>query len=50
MNTVHTKQRLAAVVAALGVTFSIVWGLASYAYQAPDNAGVAPLAAAVSRS
>jgi len=35
MKTVDTQQRLTAAVAAIGITFSIVWGLAAYAYERP---------------
>lgn len=45
MTTVDLKQRLAAVATAVSVTFSIVWGLASYAYAQPAQAGLVQLAA-----
>jgi hypothetical protein len=35
MNTVHLKQRTAAVASAIGITLAIVWALSSYAYAPP---------------
>ncbi|HET7364127.1 MAG TPA: hypothetical protein VFJ70_11220 [Burkholderiales bacterium] len=36
MNRVDGTRQLAAMVVAVGVTFSIVWALSSYAYAAPS--------------
>jgi hypothetical protein len=40
MQPIHVRQHLSALITAVGVTFSIVWALSSYAY-APPVAGAA---------
>ena len=37
MPRIDAKQQLGALVVAMGVTFSIVWGLSSYAYATPSS-------------
>ena len=37
MKRIDAKQQLGALIAAVGVTFSIVWGLSAYAYAAPSG-------------
>ena len=44
MNPVDTRDRLGAVAMALGITFSIVWALSSYAYAKPVEAELSPAA------
>lgn len=39
MKPVDSKQRLGAVAMAIGITFSIVWALSSYAYERPVETG-----------
>ena len=36
MKRIAARQQLAALMVAVGVTFSIVWALSSYAYAAPS--------------
>ena len=45
MKPVDMKQQLSALTAAVGITFSIVWALSSYAYSAISSAEVSPAAA-----
>ena len=42
MKPVETKERVGAVAMALGITFSIVWALSSYAYTKPADAELSP--------
>ena len=42
MKAVDMKQQLSALAAAVGITFSIVWALSSYAYSATSSAEVSP--------
>lgn len=44
MKRVETQQRLGAVAMALGITFSIVWALSSYAYAKPAETELSPAA------
>jgi hypothetical protein len=43
LNSVNARQRLGALSMALGITFTIVWGVANYAYNEPTAAGPSPL-------
>jgi hypothetical protein len=43
LNSVNARQRLGALSLALGISFAIVWGLSSYAYNEPTAAGPSPL-------
>jgi hypothetical protein len=43
LNSVNARQRLGALSMALGITFTIVWGLSNYAYNEPTAAGPSPL-------
>ncbi len=43
MKRVDAKQQFGALAAAMGITFSIVWALSSYAYATP-SAGPSPTA------
>ena len=45
MTPVDMKQQLSALTAAVGITFSIVWALSSYAYSAISSPEVSPAAA-----
>jgi len=47
MKSIDTKQQLSAFTAAVGITFSIVWALSSYAYSATSSAEVSPAAARI---
>jgi hypothetical protein len=38
MKRIDARQQLSALIAAMGVTFSIVWALSSYAYATPSSA------------
>jgi hypothetical protein len=59
LNTIHirsaltkpidTKQQLSALAAAVGITFSIVWALSSYAYSAIPSAEASPTAARIAQ-
>lgn len=40
MKPIDARQRLSALTAAVGITFSIVWALSSYAYSATSAAEV----------
>lgn len=44
MTPIGTRQRLSALTAAVGITFSIVWALSSYVYSATPSAEVSPTA------
>jgi len=44
MQTVHLKQRTAAVASAISITFAIVWALSSYAYAPPAAADISQAA------
>ena len=44
MKPVETQKRLGAVAMALGITFSIVWALSSYAYAKPTETELSPTA------
>ena len=44
MKPVDMKQQLSALTAAVGITFSIVWALSSYAYSATPSAEVSATA------
>jgi len=44
MKAVETKERVGAVAMALGITFSIVWALSSYAYAKPADGELSPAA------
>ena len=44
MSLIDTSQRASALTAAVGITFSIVWALSSYAYGATASAEVSPTA------
>ena len=44
MKRVDAKQRIGAVAMALGVTFSIVWALSTYAYAKPGVGELSPAA------
>ena len=37
MKRIDARQHLGALIAAMGVTFSIVWALSSYAYATPST-------------
>ena len=50
MKPIDRRQRLSALAAALGITFSIVWGLSSYAYSATPSAEVSPTAAQIAHA
>lgn len=45
MKPIDTKQQLGALTAAVGITFSIVWALSSYAYSVTPSAEISPAAA-----
>lgn len=45
MKPVDAKGRAGAVAMAISITFSIVWALASYAYERPAEAGLSQTAA-----
>lgn len=49
MKSIGTKQQLSALTAAVGITFSIVWALSSYAYNATPSAQVSPAAARIAQ-
>jgi len=49
MKPVETKERMGAVAMALGITFSIVWALSSYAYAKPADADLSPAAKLVAQ-
>jgi hypothetical protein len=49
MKRLDARQQLGALMAAMGITFSIVWVLSSYAYAAPPSAGLSPTADRVVR-
>ena len=49
MKPVETKERVGAVAMALGITFSIVWALAGYAYAKPTEAELSPAAKLVAQ-
>jgi hypothetical protein len=49
MKRLDAKQQFGALMAAVGITFSIVWALSSYAYAAPPSAGLSPTADRVVR-
>jgi hypothetical protein len=49
MKSIDTKQQLSALTAAVGITFSIVWALSSYAYSATPSAEVSPAAARIAQ-
>jgi len=44
MKRLDTKQQLGALTAAMGITFSIVWALSSYAYATTPSAGLSSTA------
>lgn len=44
MKPVETRERIGAVAMALGITFSIVWALSSYAYAKPVDIELSPTA------
>jgi hypothetical protein len=44
MKPIDTKQRFAAAALAVSVTFSIVWGLAAYAYERPAEQALVTIA------
>ena len=44
MKPIETRERVTAVAMALGITFSIVWALSSYAYAKPADAELSPAA------
>jgi hypothetical protein len=44
MKPIETPERVGAVAMALGITFSIVWALSSYAYAKPAEADLSPAA------
>lgn len=43
MRPLNTKQRLSAAATAISITFSIVWAVATYAYERPADAGMSAL-------
>ena len=45
MKPVDTKRRIGAVAMAISITFSIVWAMASYAYERPSESAVSQAAA-----
>lgn len=47
MSLIDTSQRASALTAAVGITFSIVWALSSYAYSATHSAEVSHTATRV---
>lgn len=49
MKPVETKERVGAVAMALGITFSIVWALSSYAYAKPAEVDLSPAAKLVAQ-
>ena len=49
MKSIDAKQQLGALTAAVGITFSIVWALSSYAYSATPSAEVSPDAARIAQ-
>jgi len=49
MKPAETKERVGAVAMALGITFSIVWALAGYAYAKPAEAELSPAAKLVAQ-
>ena len=49
MKPVDTKERAGAVAMALGITFSIVWALSSYAYAKPAETELSPAAKLVAQ-
>lgn len=49
MKPVETKERVGAVAIALGITFSIVWAMAGYAYAKPAAADLSPAAKLVAQ-
>lgn len=44
MKRVDARQQLGALMVAMGITFSIVWALSSYAYGEKPSAGFSPTA------
>lgn len=44
MKPLQARQRVGAVAMAIGITFSIVWALSSYAYERPADVLLAPAA------
>ena len=44
MKPVENQERVGAVAMALGITFSIVWALSSYAYAKPAEMELSPAA------
>ena len=49
MKPVEARERVGAVAMALGITFSIVWALSSYAYAKPAEAELSPAAKLVAQ-
>ena len=49
MKPIETQERIGAVAIALGITFSIVWALSSYAYAKPADVDLAPAAKLVAQ-
>jgi len=49
MKPVDMKRQLGALTAAVGITFSIVWALSSYAYSAIPSAEASPTAARIAQ-
>ncbi len=49
MKSIDTRQRLSALTAAVGITFSIVWALSSYAYSATPSAEASPTATRIAQ-
>lgn len=49
MKPANNKERAGAVAVALGITFSIVWALSSYAYARPGDVELSPAAKLVAQ-
>jgi len=49
MKPVEIRERVGAVAMALGITFSIVWALAGYAYAKPAEGELSPAAKIVAQ-
>lgn len=49
MKPVDNRQRMGALAMAIGMTFSIVWALSSYAYAKPTDAEPSPAVAKLTR-
>jgi len=49
MKPIETRERAGAAAMALGITFSIVWALSSYAYARPTDVELSPAAKLVAQ-